>query len=850
MSFDDEIVADFLMESDENLETLDKCLMAIEQGEAPNVDAIFRAMHSIKSAAGFLEIVALEKIAHSAETSLSFVRDSGRTLHKKDVDVLIQSTGYARQILDAFKEGKNTPVEDISEIMVQLKAMEQRMESGEESAENDVDVDTGEDTSVDDVEHISEDSDVAVVDTDKKETTETKVENPVVTASKLQTPTPVTPEASSVPTGPKIASRPVRGLSSPQPLQDPRPKEDAPISAPVAPVEKTLSVPSPKTPAIHSVAQTSTPVAKKVEQSTNTEAPKVDTPPQIKSRPVRGSKSGADTVDMHDDEHGDGDSKKSDSKVTVSIELLDEIINMVGELVVARNQIIRYVEEKGLDAIKPMVLPIAHLTTDIQEKVMKTRMRQIGSAWSRYPRMIRDLGKELSKQIDLKMIGQETELDRSLLTMLQEPMRHLLRNAVDHGLETPEERKAMGKSPEGTVWLKAYQASGQVVIEISDDGRGLHPDKILQKAIRSGIVSPQKAEKMNVEDIQKLIFAPGFSTKETVTNISGRGVGMDVVHTMITKVGGLVEIDSTVDEGSTFRIRLPLTLAILPALIVLSRDNYFAVPQDNLLEIIDIRDGLSNLRQIGGAMVYYLRGQLLPLVSLSLLTENKKTDSQANINSGYILVVQVNSVTYGLIVENLLDTEEIVVKPLGKELKGLDIFSGVTIHGNGKIAWIVDAASVAVKSQIEEQIATLDAQSSEEEENFEDIVSILRFEVPTVGSIGVDILSVLRVEQIRRSDLKTHGSRFVFSFNKEVIPVFTFGLKTLEFTTAFLIILDITEEGNSHKIALFAQEIHDVCKQAIQVTKALKEPWSVGITLLDDIPTAIIDSEEIFGCVV
>jgi two-component system chemotaxis sensor kinase CheA len=325
---------------------------------------------------------------------------------------------------------------------------------------------------------------------------------------------------------------------------------------------------------------------------------------------------------------------------------------------------------------------------------------------------------------------------------------------------------------------------------------------------------------------------------------------MDVVHTMITKVGGLVEIDSTVDEGSTFRIRLPLTLAILPALIVLSRDNYFAVPQDNLLEIIDIRDGLSNLRQIGGAMVYYLRGQLLPLVSLSLLTENKKTDSQANINSGYILVVQVNSVTYGLIVENLLDTEEIVVKPLGKELKGLDIFSGVTIHGNGKIAWIVDAASVAVKSQIEEQIATLDAQSSEEEENFEDIVSILRFEVPTVGSIGVDILSVLRVEQIRRSDLKTHGSRFVFSFNKEVIPVFTFGLKTLEFTTAFLIILDITEEGNSHKIALFAQEIHDVCKQAIQVTKALKEPWSVGITLLDDIPTAIIDSAEIFGCVV
>ena len=525
----------------------------------------------------------------------------------------------------------------------------------------------------------------------------------------------------------------------------------------------------------------------------------------------------------------------------MSTELLDEIINLVGELVVARNQIIRYVEENGLETIKSMVLPISHLTTDIQEKVMKTRMRQIGSAWGRYPRMIRDLGKEINKTVDLKMVGQETELDRSLLTMLQEPMRHMLRNAVDHGLESTEERIASGKSPAGTVWLKAYQASGQVVIEISDDGKGLDPEKIAEKAIRKGILTEQRAESMSEEELQKLIFAPGFSTKEAVTNISGRGVGMDVVNTMVSKVSGIIEIDSVVGQGSTFRIRLPLTLAILPALIVQSADNYFAVPQDNLLEIIDLRDGQEKLNQLGGATVFSLRGNLLPLVGLADLTGQARTD----FSRGYILVIQVNNSKFGLVVGNILDTEEIVVKPLGKELHGLDIFSGVTIHGNGKIAWIVDAASVALKAQVDETLIG-NAQQDEEQDDYEDMQSLLRFDVDGVGSIAVDILSVIRVEQVTRSVITEHSGRFVYTFNGEVIPVFTFGTGTLgEHDALSLVII----EDDGRKIALLAHTIQDVCRQAVHPSPLLKEPWSIGMAILDEHPTAIIAVDSVLECV-
>ena len=828
MSFDDEIIEDFLIESEENLETLDNCLMAIENGEDGDVDAIFRAMHSVKSAAGFLEIVTLEKIAHSAETSLSFVRDSGRVLTKEDVDVLIESTGVAREILEGFKNGEPFAESDIEALMVRLKAMEQRMESPDEASEEDShnsESEESESSSDEDVESINqlEEPNAPLSVTAPK---------PIQTSVNSENPSPQLAT-------PQIKSRPVRrGLKAPSAnpsIAEPTVSESVEASpvnqdgVDALSTPRKLGAPQTKNVTSKEEALPKSPSEPTADSSTNQKNSKT---PQIKGRPVRKSNRQTDS--------DKAESHKTENKVNVSTELLDEIINLVGELVVARNQIIRYVEENGLETIKSMVLPISHLTTDIQEKVMKTRMRQIGSAWGRYPRMIRDLGKEIDKNVDLKMVGQETELDRSLLTMLQEPMRHMLRNAVDHGLESTAERIKAGKSPTGTVWLKAYQASGQVVIEISDDGKGLDPAKIADKAIRQGILTEQRAEMMSVEELQKLIFSPGFSTKEAVTNISGRGVGMDVVNTMVSKVSGIIEIDSVVGQGSTFRIRLPLTLAILPALIVHSAENYFAVPQDNLLEIIDLRDGQDKLNELGGAKVYSLRGNLLPLVGLADLTGQ----AQTSFEKGYILVIQVNSSKFGLVVENILDTEEIVVKPLGKELHGLDLFSGVTIHGNGKIAWIVDAASVALKAQIDDSLIS-DNKDTEAEE-YEDMQSLLRFDVQSVGSIAVDILSVIRVEQVTRKDVLHHSGRFVYSFNGEVIPVFTFGRLDLGDTESFSLII-IEDDGR--KIALLAHEIQDVVRQAIHPSPLLKEAWSIGMAILDDVPTAIIAVDSVLECV-
>jgi len=864
VSIDDEIIEDFIIESEENLEVLDDCLMAIENGEEPDVDAIFRAMHSVKSAAAFLEIESLEKIAHSAETSLSFVRDRGRELQRIDVDLLIQSTGVAREILEAFKDKIQFDDSTIGELLTALTDMEERMDSGV-----DLDDSSAADSSTvpspiegadsQDKEHVVDPSDTLSESVNETMVNETINDESVVdvvsSASKL--------------TPPKIKSRPVRKvLRAPEPvLESVVPEQDElgenePTLVTKDFVSQQLSEElSESKPEVLSAPQRlSAPSAKLASPSKNTDDvaanevlseedvskhresvdssvstgikdPAVKSAPKIKSRPVR--KASREPSVQSAEHH------KVDTKVNVSIELLDEIINLVGELVVARNQIIRHIEEHEMDTIKKMVLPISHLTTDIQEKVMKTRMRQIGSAWGRYPRMIRDLGREINKMVELKMVGQETELDRSLLTMLQEPMRHMLRNAVDHGLESTDDRIRAGKAAAGTVWLKAYQASGQVVIEISDDGRGLDPEQIAEKAIRKGLITASRADVMSEEEIQKLIFAPGFSTKEAVTTISGRGVGMDVVQTMVNKVSGIIEIDSTLGQGSTFRIRVPLTLAILPALIVRTSENYFAVPQDNLLEIIDLRDGQENLDVLGGATVYSLRGNLLPLVGLSDLTGQSKT----GFTQGYILVIQVNALKFGLVVENILDTEEIVVKPLGKELQGLNLFSGVTIHGNGKIAWIVDAASVALKAQIDDTLTALS--QTEESDDYEDMQSMLRFEVNGVGSIAVDILSVIRVEQVEVSRIGVHNRRYIYTFNNEVIPVFTFGLEHINATVVSLIIID---DGNT-KIALLAHEIKDVCRQMINPSPLLKEPWSIGMSMVDDVPTAIIALDSIVECV-
>jgi two-component system chemotaxis sensor kinase CheA len=381
--------------------------------------------------------------------------------------------------------------------------------------------------------------------------------------------------------------------------------------------------------------------------------------------------------------------------VRVGVTLLDKLMNLVGELVLARNQLLQFsntAQDAGFHAVSQRMNLIA---TELQEDVMKTRMQPIGNVWNKFPRTVRDLAHGCGKEVRLEMVGQDTELDRTIIEAIKDPLTHLVRNSMDHGIETPEARRQAGKDATGVLTLRAFHEGGQVNIEISDDGAGLNVDRIRKKAVERGLTSAEQAARMPDRDVFNLIFLPGFSTAETVTNVSGRGVGMDVVKTNVEKIGGTVDVQSAAGKGTTVRVKIPLTLAIIPALVVRCSGERFAILQISLTEMVRLESGKA-IEMVHGAPVYRLRGQLLPLVFLSHtlnaqqkregagkienlpLEIEKKEIALQNVN---IVVLQAEGRQFGLVVDDILDTEEIVVKPLGKQLKGISAYSGATIMG-------------------------------------------------------------------------------------------------------------------------------------------------------------------------
>src|SRR5208282_1986863 len=388
----------------------------------------------------------------------------------------------------------------------------------------------------------------------------------------------------------------------------------------------------------------------------------------------------------------------ADRTIRLDVSLLDRLMNLVGELVLARNQILQFAnrtEDSGL------LLPSQRLnliTSELQEGVMKTRMQPIGNIWNKFPRTVRDLALGCGKQVRVEMEGQETELDKTLIEAIKDPLTHLVRNAVDHGVERPEVRQAAGKNPEGRLALRAFHEGGQVNIEISDDGAGLDQERIRNKAIQKGLISAEQAGRLTDREIVNLVFLPGFSTAEKLTNVSGRGVGMDVVKTHIEKIGGTVDLQSKPGQGVMVRMKIPLTLAIIPALIVTSAGERYAVPQVSLLELVRVEPAAerNGIEMIHGAPVYRLRGRLLPLVYLNRELQVGSEPSTAvegdagDVQAVNIVVLEADGRQFGLVVDFINDTEEIVVKPLSKHLKSISVYAGATIMGEGKEALILD----------------------------------------------------------------------------------------------------------------------------------------------------------------
>jgi len=535
----------------------------------------------------------------------------------------------------------------------------------------------------------------------------------------------------------------------------------------------------------------------------------------------------------------------AESSLRVDVTLLNRMMNLVGELVLTRNQVLQ------ATAADPNLTMLSRrldmVTADLRESVMKARMQPVSNIFSKLPRMVRDLSQTLGRRVRLQLEGQETELDKSLLEAIKDPLTHAVRNALDHGIEPPEERQAAGKDPEGTLKLRAAHEGSHVIIEISDDGAGIAVEKVRQKAIERGLITAERAASLADRELLQLIFLPGFSTAAAITNVSGRGVGMDVVRNNVEKIGGKVEIDSRAGKGTTLRLRIPLTLAIIPALIVRSVNQSFALPQGALSELVHIppRQAATAIEWIDGAPLYRLRGKLLPLVFLDRMLAPGGELRDAAERHNFIAVLDADGRRYGLVVEGLADPEEIVVKPLNAVLKEIGIYSGATVLGNADLALILDPGAIAAKAGVNMSADEESARAAEGQKGGDAAkeVEYLLVEVADRRA-AVPLADVLRIEQLPVSRIEYIGYRPVLNFEGQLLPVEDSGgvlaaAQGNPHNPDAQIVVVVCRAGN-RQVGIAVSHVLDVAAGG-GLFEAGSSQHTGGVTLLKNLVTSVVD---------
>ncbi|WP_353068707.1 chemotaxis protein CheA [Tunturibacter empetritectus] len=461
----------------------------------------------------------------------------------------------------------------------------------------------------------------------------------------------------------------------------------------------------------------------------------------------------------------------ADKTLRIDVDVLNRMMNLVGELVLTRNQML----QSGMEAANfpELARRLDSVTADLRETVMQARMQPVGNLFGKFPRMVRDLARTCGREVRVEFSGQETGLDKSLLEAIKDPLTHAVRNAVDHGIESPADRVLAGKSAEGCLRLKAFHQSGSVVIEIEDDGAGIPIERVLQKAIERNLVTAEDAAGMSEREALQLIFLPGFSTAAAVTTVSGRGVGMDVVRANVEKVGGSVEVESRRGIGTTLRLRVPLTLAIVPSLVVKSGGQAFALPQSTLVELVDIpeREFAQVVQRIGSSELYRLRERLLPMVWLDRLL-GLEADNPDQSKGHYLAVLEAEGCRYGLVVDDLMSPEEIVVKPLSPVLREIGLFSGATVLGNGTLALILDIGATAARAgvkPIEEEVSGIGAGEAAVLEDAG--ISFLIFEDRVRERTALPLDVVERIESVPLGQIEYAGGRPLLQYRGELLPL-------------------------------------------------------------------------------
>jgi len=659
----DAIVKEFVLESRENLDQLDRDLVELEKDPTAGntLASIFRTIHSMKGASGFLGFSKLGAIAHVGESLLSRLRDGTLIINPPITNQLLAMLDGLRKILFSIDETGGEGDSDYSALIGGLTHL-QKMDT---------------------------------------------VENP-----------PAAPP-NRLPAAP--------GPTATQPIK----LEGRVLVETAVPLERALVA---------------------------TDVGNLDIPPERKETP---NKTG------------------SNGNVRVDVKQLDVLMNLVGELVLARNEILQISSIREDSALSNTLQRLNFITTELQEGITKTRMQPIDNVWSKFPRMVRDLALQRGKKVRLEMEGNATELDKTLIEAIKDPLMHVVRNSIDHGLETPENRVLVGKSAEGRLALRAFHEGGQVNIEISDDGAGINISEIRRKALERGLVTSDRARLMDDQEVMKLIFVPGFSTSEKVTDISGRGVGMDVVKTNIERIGGRISIHSELGVGTTLKMRIPLTLTIMPALVVTAGGYRYAIPQVNVLELVRLEDEAvaTGIEKIQNSSVYRLRGNLLPLVWLNdaLRVEDRTRDTpQAGaIKVVNIIVLNADGNRFGLIVDEVDDIQEIVVKALDKRLREVSTFAGATVLGNGTVALILDVFGLALHAKVlakaRGQRAALDELPAAE--TFEESEKLLLFDSPDDARMAISLSFVTRLQEFPSSSIERTGSQEVVQYRGTILPL-------------------------------------------------------------------------------
>jgi len=531
----------------------------------------------------------------------------------------------------------------------------------------------------------------------------------------------------------------------------------------------------------------------------------------------------------------------ANQSIRVSVDLLENLMTMVSELVLTRNQLLQMVRSLDNSEFTVPLQRLSHVTTELQEGVMKTRMQPIGNAWAKLPRIVRDLSVELGKKIDLQMHGAETELDRQVLELIKDPLTHMVRNSADHGIELPADRLQAGKPEAGRLVLNAFHEGGHIVIEIRDDGRGLNTRRIRQKAIENGLATEAELDSMPIQQLHMFVFKPGFSTAAAVTSVSGRGVGMDVVKTNIEKIGGTVELKSEEGKGATFTIKIPLTLAIVSALIVESATERYAIPQTSVVELVRVSgDSEMKIERINDTAVLRLRNRLLPLVfldqTLRLVPATDEIDTQSE---KFIVVSLVGSYQFGIVVDRVFDTEEIVVKPVAPILRDIPMFSGNTILGDGSVIMILDPNGIASASSAAAVAETTAVTDDVHHARSGERTALLLFTAGGPEPRAVPLSLVARLEEVDVGQIESADGRHVVQYRGKLMPLVVMRDSFRMRTEGRQPILVFSDQDST--LGLMVDEIVDIVESELNIELRSTDQGILGSAVIAGQATEIID---------